>query len=180
MIMDIYEVEDTLKTFSILIDTREQNTPKASDRFEAFGVPYKRATLSYGDYCGNVILPDGRELYGISEQIKPVCCIERKMSLDELAGCFTRSRDRFRREFERAKDHGAVVYLLVEGASYEAIINHRYRSRFNPEAFLASVTAWVARYDLRPVFCKAGTSGRLIREILFRDMKARLERGEYG
>ena len=178
--MDIYEIEDTLKSFSVLIDTREQNTPKASDRFTAFGVPYKRATLSYGDYCGNIILPGDKPLHDDSVPVKPQCCIERKMSLDELAGCFTRSRDRFRKEFERAREAGATVYLLVENASYEAIINHRYRSKFNPEAFLASVTAWVVRYDLRPIFCKAGTSGRMIREILFRDMKARLERGEYG
>jgi len=30
------------------------------------------------------------------------------------------------------------------------------------------------------VFCKADTSGALIKEILYRDMKERLERGEYG
>jgi hypothetical protein len=81
---------------------------------------------------------------------------------------------------ERAMEQGAVVYLLTEGGSYEAIINHRYRSRFNPAAFLASLTAWTVRYNLRPMFCKAGTSGALIKEILYRDMKERLERGEYG
>lgn len=178
--MDVFEIEDTLKSFSVLIDTREQATPRATERFTAFGVPYKRATLKYSDYCGNVILPGGRPLYDPSVTISPRCCIERKMSLDELATCFTRGRDRFRREFERAREAEAVVYLLVENGSWEAIANHRYRSRFNSDAFLASLVAWMIRYDLRPIFCKAGTSGRMIKEILFRDMKGRLERGEYG
>ena len=96
-------------------------------------------------------------------------------SLDELAGCFTRDRDRFRREMERAISSNAKVYLLIENASWEAILNHRYRSRFNPEAFKASLTAWTARYGLIPVFCKADTSGMLIREILYREIKERLE-----
>jgi hypothetical protein len=81
---------------------------------------------------------------------------------------------------ERAAEAGSIVYLLIENGSYEAIINHRYRSRFRPNAFLASLTAWTVRYNLRPVFCKAETSGALIKEILYRDMKERLERGEYG
>lgn len=178
--MDVFEIDDTLKSFSVLIDTREQATPRATERFTTFGVPYKRATLKYSDYCGNVILPGGQPLYDPSVTISPRCCIERKMSLDELATCFTRGRDRFRREFERACEAEAVVYLLVENGSWEAIANHRYRSRFNSDAFLASLVAWMIRYDLRPIFCKAGTSGKMIKEILFRDMKARLERGEYG
>jgi ERCC4-type nuclease len=177
--MDHFEVTEALSTFRILVDTREQVTPKAVERYESFGVPYERTTLSYGDYCG-IITVDGSSIYDTSKAVKPACVIERKMSLDELAMCFTRGRDRFRREMERAMEQGAVVYLLTEGGSYEAIINHRYRSRFNPAAFLASLTAWTVRYNLRPMFCKAGTSGALIKEILYRDMKERLERGEYG
>ena len=102
------------------------------------------------------------------------------MNLDELAMCFTRSRKRFEREFERARAVGAKVYLLVEDATYEDIIRHRYRSKFASNAFLASLLAWSARYNLTPVFCRAETSGELIREILLRDLRERLERGEYG
>lgn len=178
--MDIYEIEETLKSFSVIVDTREQSTPKASERFESFGVPFERATLAYGDYCGTVKLPSGKHLCCPPGPIWPRCVVERKMSLDELAMCFTRGRDRFRREFERAHDSGAIVWLLVENGSYEAIENHRYRSKLNPKAFMSSLMAWSSRYDLRPVFCRAQTSGKLIKEILYRDVKERLERGEYG
>lgn len=177
--MDHFEVTEVLNTFQILVDNREQATPKAVERYKSFGVPYKRATLNYGDYCGIITLNDS-EIYDTAHSVKASCVIERKMSLDELAMCFTRGRDRFRREMERAASNDSTVYLLVENATYEGIIKHRYRSRFSPSAFLASLTAWTVRYNLRPIFCKADTSGQLIKEILYRDMKERLERGEYG
>ena len=43
-----------------------------------------------------------------------------------------------------------------------------------------AVTAWLVRYNANLIFCKEETSGRLIREILYRDLKERLENGEYG
>lgn len=170
---------EVLDTFQILVDNREQTTPKAVERYKSFGVPYKRVTLNYGDYCGQITINDS-DIYDTAQAVRPTCVIERKMSLDELAMCFTRGRDRFRREMERAASNNSTVYLLVENATYEGIIKHRYRSRYNPTAFLASLTAWTVRYNLRPIFCKADTSGQLIKEILYRDMKERLERGEYG
>ena len=50
------EVEDTLKSFRIIVDTREQRTSKAAERYKSFGVPYEQATLNYGDYCANVTI----------------------------------------------------------------------------------------------------------------------------
>lgn len=177
--MDPFEIKETLSTFRVLVDTREQNTARASERFEALS-PYERATLAYTDYCGQITLPDGTSLYNVAETVTPACCIERKMSLDELAMCFTRGRDRFRREFERAKAQNAKTWLLIEGGSWEAIDKHRYRSRFNEKALRASLIAWAIRYDFKIVFCRPESSGALIREILYRDIKEKLENGIYG
>jgi len=179
--MDRFEIEDTLKTFRIIADTREHNTDRAAARFAALGAEMERATLDYGDYCANITLPDGKVLYDTSvNRIYPDCVIERKMSLDELAGCFTRGRGRFEREFKRAGEHSAKVFLLVEGSTYEQIYRHGYRSRFRPKSYIASLCAWVVRYNLIPIFCEPGTSAKLIREFLYRDIKERLEKGEYG
>lgn len=172
------EAERYLESFRVVADTREQNTARARKRFKALGL-VERATLSFGDYCGNLDI-NGTPVYDVSSAITPQCCVERKMSLDELAMCFTRGRDRFRREFQRAEAAGAKVYLLVEGGSYEDIIAHRYRSKFASNAFLATLTAWSVRYNITPVFCRPETSAALIREILFRDMKERLVNGEHG
>lgn len=176
--MDRKQVAAVLASFRVVIDNREQDTVKAHRRYKAFGET-ERGTLSYGDYCGNIDI-DGKPLLDTSARISPACAIERKMSLDELAMCFTRGRERFEREFERAKEAGAKIYLLVENATYEDIMKHRYRSKFASTAFLASLLTWAVRYDITVVFCRAETSGELIREILIRDMRERLERDECG
>ena len=105
-------------------------------------------------------------------------CIERKMNLDELCACFTRSRARFEREFIRAREDGAKVYLLVENANWEKALSGAYRSRMNPAALTASLLAWSGRYNLVPVFCRSETSGELIGRILRYELKTILERGE--
>ena len=177
--MDPLEIAEVLESFRVIVDTREQNTGKARKRLKAIEVPIERATLQYGDYCWNADI-DGKAVHNIVSALTAPCVIERKMSLDELAGNFTRGRARFKREFERAKEQSAKIYLLVENGSWESIMMHRYRSKYHPKAFLASITAWMARYDMVPVFCKSETSGDMIREILYRDLKERLEQGEYG
>lgn len=179
--MTIFEQQEVLKTFEILCDSREQDTERARKRYASFGVPYKnKVTLSYGDYAYNATLPNGIKIYDESQTIEPICCIERKMDLTELAGCFTHSRERFKKEFERAIDKGCRIYLICENANWENLINGRYRSKFNSNAFTASTIAWMIRYNMNLIFCKEETSGKIIKEILYRDLKERLERSEFG
>jgi ERCC4-type nuclease len=177
--MERLEIERVLESFRIIADTREHNTAQAKKRFQRFKTKVERATLSYGDYCWNADL-NGRPIHDTSSTISAPCVIERKMSLDELAGNFTRGRKRFQREFERAAAKNARVYLLVENATWEKIFRHDYRSMYHHNAYIASITAWMSRYNITPVFCRAETSGKMIREILYRDLKERLERGDYG
>lgn len=175
--MNPFDIEAVLDTMSILVDNREQPTDRARKRYNAFSVPYKRVTLDYGDYAANCILPSGKALYDENRRIRADVVIERKMNLDELAGCFTHGRERFRREFERAKAAGAKTYLLVENATWENLLNGKYRSKFNPKAFGASITAYMARYDMKVIMCKEETSGRIINEILYRELKELLTDG---
>jgi ERCC4-type nuclease len=174
------DIQTTLSSFSILCDTREQDTARARERYERMGVPVFRAKLNFGDYTYNATLPDGTKLFDTETPINPLCSIERKMSLDELAMCLGKDRKRFEREFDRAREAKARVILLCENASWENLMNGRYRSRLNPNAYLGSLTAWSVRYGFQIVFCKEETSGKLIREFLYRDLKERLERGEFG
>jgi len=166
------EIEACLDSMVVLVDTREQPSDRAKKRYETFGVPWKRQKLDYGDYSAEFTISNA--------PIMVNAVIERKMNLDELATCFTRDRKRFKAEFERAVLDNASVYLMVEDASWENLINGRYRSKFNPTAFLASITAWMVRYNLKVIFCKHETSGRLIKEILHREMKQELESSRYG
>ena len=47
--------------------------------------------------------------------------------------------------------------------------------RMQPKAFVASLTAWLARYNCQIIFCEPATTGKLIREVLYRELKERLE-----
>lgn len=177
--MTHFEEMQILESMEILVDTREQRTAKAEQRYNSFGVPYSRATLSYGDYTANFTLLDGGKLYDISKTINPICIVERKMNLDELAQCFTHSRERFEKEFHRATANNSFIHLICEDGSYERIVGHKYKSKFPPKSFLASITAWERRYNIHFHFCSSLESGHLIKEFLYRDMKERIERGEF-
>lgn len=153
------EIKRAVETAVILVDTREQTNGKLVERLTSLGHPYRREALKSADYMVEYQTADG------STARLPVA-IERKMSLDELASCLTAQRERFQRELERLKADGIKTYLLVEKASWEDIYNGKYRSRMSPASFIGSLIWWAVHYDLRIIFCKVGTSGRLIGDIL--------------
>lgn len=163
------DIERTLKTMKICVDSREQATEQSKRRYADFGVPWERCKLNFGDYSAVFTLPGGSEF-----DLRESCTIERKQSIDELCGCYTHDRSRFEREFERAKQAGARTYLLIEEASWEKAYNGKYRSQMKPQALVASILAWLARYDCQIIMCKAETSGKLIHDILYREAKEQL------
>ena len=159
------EVKSALESMVCLVDTREQGTPRLRARLREMGCPWERKKLEFGDYS---VKCDSMDL---STSI----AIERKMNLDELCNCYCRERKRFEREFERARQAGAKVYLLVEDGSWEDAYSGKYRSRMSPESLVASIQAWLARYNCQVIFCQPKTTGRLIHDILYRELKERLE-----
>ena len=169
------EIKDTLATLTILFDSREKDTPALRKRLNATGRPVERVALTSGDYSCKIVLPDGT---GVSLADK--LCVERKMGADGITQNFTKHRDRFIREFERFKALGGKPYLLIENTSWEDIINHKYRSKLDPNAFIASLMAWQARYGTHVLFCKPETTGYLIERVFYYEVKEMLERGDFG
>lgn len=163
-----YEIEKALEEITIIADTREQDTEAFRRRFKAVELPVIRRKLDFGDYSAIVNI-NGEE-FSLENQV----VIERKMSVDELCMCFGKERQRFQREFQRAKEAGARIYLIVENGTWENVFAGRYRSRLNAEALTASLAAWSARYNLIPMFCKPETSGRLIALLLKYELRERL------
>jgi len=172
--MSPFQIDKCIESIQILVDTREQDTDRARRRLAMLPCPHTREALNFGDYSYCFTQPSG-----LITPMNLKFAIERKMSLDELAACFTHDRGRFEREFKRAASEGAFIVLIVENASYENLLNHKYRSRFTPEAFIASLVAWERRYGFHVVFCKEDTTPRMIYEWCKRDLKDRLENGDY-
>lgn len=166
-----FEIDRCIESMVLLVDTREQPTKRLNDRLETTGLPYERRKLDSGDYSCMCALPGG-EVLDFSSRV----VIERKMNLDELCMCFGKERPRFECEFERAAEAGTKVYLLVEGDNWEKAYNGKYRSLLKPQALVASIDAFRARYGMQLDFCKPETTGKLIRDILHRELKEYLQR----
>lgn len=162
------EIDKALKGMVILVDTREQETLRLKMRLKQMGCPYERCKLDFGDYSAK--FPIGGEWLTLN------AAIERKMDFSELAQCFCDGRKRFIREFERAKAADAKVYLLVENQTWEDAYSGNYHSQMLPQAFVASVLTWLARYRCQVIFCRQSTSGKLIHDILYREGREALER----
>ena len=173
--MNNFEVEKTLSTMTIICDSREKPTAEAKKRWESFGVPYRIQALKSGDYTSEFLLPNGETF-----SLESICVIERKMSIGELCGNFCQNRARFIRESERIKEAGEKAYIIVEGgANWEAIYNHRYHSQMSPQALVASLTAWMARYNAHIIFCRAETCPELCGEVVYREAKEILSDMEF-
>jgi DNA excision repair protein ERCC-4 len=115
---------------TIVIDSREQRH-----------LPFERLQtitkgLASGDYS----------IWGLES----LFTVERK-SIDDLANCCTgRNRERFERELHRLRGYRFKRLLIV--GSEEDIYRCRYHSSVAPNAVLATLGAFEARYDLPVVF----------------------------
>lgn len=143
----------------ILVDTREQDTEALQQRLSTLGHPYRREALESADYGVEYDTADGTT-------VRLPVAVERKMSLDELATCFTSDRERFFREMERLFEAGIKTYLLVEKASWEKVQKGDYRSKMGASSMLGSLLWWSVHYNFHIIFCKQATSGWLIGNIL--------------
>ncbi len=117
----------------IIVDTREKDLHILKE-LERRGIPYVRKKLDYGDYS----------LEGYEDKI----CIERKGSINEIIGNFTKGRERFKREFERSK---GKVYLMIE-SNEESINKRQYRSKMTPAELKSFIKTWCYKFCLRLVY----------------------------
>ena len=178
--MEGYEIQNCLDSMKILVDSAEQPTDEYQRRCDSFGVPYERRNLDYADYTYDFRLPNGLWLHEDESAVKGHAVVERKMSLRELSGNLCQNYDRFCREFNRARENNASVYLLVEDATWMKIITGKYGTKFNSKAYLHRLLKLITLYQIKPIFIQKELSGQMIYEILYRELKTRLESGEYG
>src|SRR5260221_12610953 len=110
---------------TIKVDSREQ-TPLPFSRLQAV-----RGTLTTGDYS----------VVGLES----LFAVERK-SVSDLAGCCGQDRERFERELHRLRGFRFKRLLIV--GTEDDLLAGRYRSAIQPQAVLATLGAFEARYDL--------------------------------
>ena len=104
-------------------------------------------------------------------------CIERKRNLDEICGNFTAERERFEREFLRAKAYGTKVHLIIENATWSDIFLGNYRSKLSPKSLVGSLLSWMVRFNISVIFCKPEETARVMWGIFYYYAKERLMYG---
>ena len=146
------ELTEELKKLTIICDTREQDR-HVSEYFDKHNIPYITRKLDTGDYSCQM---------GGGWTLEREICVERKHNLDEICGNFTVERERFEREFMRAKAYGTKVVLIVENATWTDIFLGNYRSKTSPKSLLGSLLSWMVRFNITVTFCKPEETARII------------------
>ena len=151
-----YEIKAELNGLTVICDSREQDK-HVQEYFTAHKIKTTTRKLDVGDYSfqiGDITFE--RDI-----------AIERKRNLDEICGNFTVERERFEREFLRAKANGTKVYLIIENATWTDIFLGNYRSKFNSASLLGSLLSWMVRFNITVLFCRPEETARIIWNIFY-------------
>ena len=147
------------KSMVILVDSREKSNAHILDYFRKQHVAYEETKLDYGDY--SFYIPSGaagEDIYFHRDIV-----IERKASLEELSGNLAQQRERFEKEFLRAGNDQAKIYLMIEApGGYSDIVAHKYRTEFSPASYMASLKTWEHRFNANVQFIDRQFSGYYI------------------
>jgi len=158
------ELNNALKDLTFIVDRREQVNEHITKYFDDKQVKYINRKLDIGDYACQL----GDMTF------EKDFCIEKKNGLDEICGNLTADRDRFEREFLRAKANNTKVYLLVENASWQDVYTHNYSSKLSTQSLLGSLLAWQTRFNITIIFCPKSYSPKMIHSILVYAARERL------
>ncbi|HDR6286496.1 TPA: ERCC4 domain-containing protein [Bacillus cereus] len=170
------EINNILKTLTIVIDTREKQNQHIRDYLVQKDVPVKIQKLDTGDY--GCMIPKNEEL-GIPRDIYLDRRIERKMSIDEITSNLQKdTQTRFENELIRSKD--IPFTLIVEDArGYEKILKGDYKSRYNPLALLGRLNTFKVKYDFEIVYLDKKFVGNWIYYVLYYHAKYYLKTGAF-
>lgn len=148
------EIDAISKSIVILIDTREQNNSHIKQFLDNKQIKYKVKKLDFGDY--SCMLPMGsfegqeRDIYFDRDIV-----IERKNSIDEIAGNFKDDGTRLKTELAHLNKYGIKYYFLVEDPNYDINIRQgNYRSQYDPKALYNRIKKSIEiRYNtfVRPI-----------------------------
>ena len=162
------EINELLKQLTVICDSREVVNEHVTGYLDSKKIPHTTRKLDTADY--SAMIGD--------MTLEHEVVIEKKNSIDEIAGNFTVDRARFEAEFLRAKAEGIKMFLLIENCSWGDILLHNYRSKLLPKSLIASLLSWQVRFNITIIFCKPSETGQIIYGILYYAAREALKKGE--
>ena len=164
------EIKKLLKeNFMIIYDTREQVNNHILEYFDIKKINYKKQKIDEGDYTA--IITKCPKM-GIHRDLYFPIGVERKNSVDELAGNLAEEKDtrddlRLIRELRRAKEKGIKMFLVIEDENgRKNIKTGNYRSQYLPVSFMARLRSLQDQFLNGTVFINKNDSGEEIFGIL--------------
>jgi len=153
------QIEEILKSITIIVDTREQKNQHILDYFNAKGIKHINRKLDVGDY--SFLIPDIFNpdiLYDYSKHFS----IERKGSLEEVSNNIGTGRTAFENELKLARFNNTSLSIAIEDCSLADICNGNYNTKYSKEAFIGSVLTFKHRYNVDFNFVSKADMGRFI------------------
>lgn len=126
------EMKKILDSMVVIIDSREQNNQHIIDYLNKHNKPYKVVKNDFGDYTA--MIPGGT-LTGFTQDIyfDRDIAIERKNSIDEIAGNLKDDAARLKKELAHMNKHEIKYFFFVEDKNFhENLRQGNYRSQYDP------------------------------------------------
>ncbi len=167
--MKYYYTEKQLKELVshlvILHTTNEQKNQHILDYYDKRSIKHKAKALKTGDY--SFMIESCPELgFAKDTYFTDELCIERKNSVDELAGNIKEHDERFFKELNRMINI-KNSYLLIENNRLDDIISHNYRSEYNELAFIRRLLGVQKVANIYINFVNKENMGFMIYEICY-------------
>ena len=126
------EMKNILDSMVVIIDTREQNNQHIIDYLNNHNKPYKIVKNDFGDYTAMI---PANTLTGFTHDIyfDRYIAIERKNSIDEIAGNLKDDAARLKKELAHMNMHKIKYFFFVEDKNFhENLRQGNYRSQYDP------------------------------------------------
>ena len=126
------EMKKILDSMVVIVDSREQNNNHIIDFFDKKNIPYKVVKNDFGDYTA--MIPAGT-LTGFTNDIyfDRDIAIERKNSIDEIAGNLKEDAARLKKELAHMNKYDIKYFFFIEDKNYhENLRNGNFRSQYDP------------------------------------------------
>ena len=126
------ELKKVLDNLTIIVDSREKANSHMIDFFKKKNIPYVVEKLPFGDYSCK--LPTGSfECQGRDIYFNNDIAIERKNSIDEIAGNLKEDAARIKKELAHMNKYDIKYFFFVEDKNFhENLRNGNFRSQYDP------------------------------------------------
>lgn len=170
------EINDILKTLTIVIDSREKANDHIRSYLHSKGVPFKIKKLDVGDYSCCV---PANEVLGIKRDIYLNSFIERKDGIGEITGNLQKATQQaFINELTRSQ--GSRFVLFVEEPDFdEKLAKGLYRSAYDPKALKGRLESLKVRFNFEICPMSKEMIGHNIYHRFFYEMRHHLKNGAF-